>query len=99
MAYWSRMFFMKEDKLKTIMANGKVKIRIDKEEIRTLIKILHDHQGRHLHTDLTWQLTLIGPCWWPTIYKYVYFACDVNCHSCKQQRRNEEIGVSCAISV
>ena len=83
MAYWSRTFFMEEGRLRKVMPNGEVKICINEEEVRTLVKRLHDYQGRHLSTDLTWQLVLIGPYWWPTIYNDVYFVCDIICHTCK----------------
>lgn len=91
---------MEEGELKKIMPNGEVKICINGEEVKTLVRRLHDHQGRkHLSTDLTWQLVLIGPYWWLTIHTEVYFACDINYQSCKPQRHNEKIGVSRAILV
>jgi hypothetical protein len=81
------------------MPNGEVKICIKEEEVKTLVKILHDHQGRHLSTDLTLKFVLIGPYWRPTIYNDIYFACDIICHTCKQRRRNEKIGVNRVILV
>lgn len=99
MASRSRMFFVEERYLKKIMPNGVVKICINKEKAKTLVSMLHDHQGKYLSTDLAWQLALIGPYWWLTIHTDVYFANDINCQSCKQQRHDEEIGVSFTIPI
>lgn len=60
MACWSRKFFMEEEESNKIMPNGEVKIGIN-EEVKTLVRRLHDHQRIYLSTNLTWQLAPIGP--------------------------------------
>lgn len=73
------MPFMEGENLRKIMPNGDIKICINEEEVKTFVETVPKHEGKHLRTNPTWQLALIGPYWWLTIHMDVYIAYNIDC--------------------
>ena len=75
---------MEEGELRKEANHGESRICITEDQIKHLMKRVHDQNGCHINPNNTMQQTLNGPYWWPTIVQDTNDYINGECQKCKK---------------
>ena len=91
MARQSQNYFIEEGNLKNILSKENIKICIGETEVNEYLQELHiTETGEHLSLEVTWNLVMLGPYWWPTSRTDIKTLCIWKCSVCMNRIKDSK---------